>query len=295
MKAPHPSTAYIRRLIVPGLLSLILIASCSAPVPPPKGVAYEFDAAKDMFKKGQYNRALEFADGASTATPPNEFTERSRVLQVVIYSGLVNGYTELVDAYGEGTEKTKNPQFQGEFSRLRHDYLQYGSRAALGLGEVAQRITEGDTVSKEYTLEAPYPSAEGPVEVEQLKHVMEGAWIEPEDQEAAATDAQRKGIDDALAGLFGGDRAKARAAMEAGPVKIDGADFAIYLGGQVLHGAKLFDLKHMRDLQKMRVLCNVADQAAKAALALLKENPNKDKEKAAKKLQQDIQAVAKQT
>jgi hypothetical protein len=293
MKAPQPSTAYIRRLIVPGLLSLILIASCSAPVPPPTGVAYEFASAKDMFKKGQFNRALEFADGAATATPPNAFTDRSRVLQVVIYSGLVNSYLELVDAYGEGTEKTKNPRFESEFSRLRHDYLQYGSGAALGLGEVAHRIAEGAMVSKEYTLEAPYPSAEGPAEVEQLKHVMEGGWIEPQDQETAAIDSQRKGIDDALAGLVGGDRSKARAALEAGPVKIDGADFAIFLGGQVLQGARLFDLKRMRDPQKLRVLCDVANEAAKAALALLKESPDKDKEKAAKKLQEDIQAVAK--
>ena len=291
MKAPHPSIAYIRSLIVPGLLSLILIASCSAPVPRPTGVAYEWESAKDMFKKGQFNRALEFSDGAATATPPNQFTDRSRVLQVVIYSGLINAYTELADAYGEGTEKTKNARFEGEFSRLRHDYLQYGSRAALGLGEVSHRITEGERVSKEYTLEAPFPSAEGPVEVEQLKHVMDGGWIEPQDQEAAALDAQRKGMDDALAGIVGGDRSKARTALEAGPVKLDGADFAIYLGNQVLQGAKLFDWKHMRDPQKLRVLCNEADAAAKAALALLKENPNK--EKAAKKLQDGIKAVLK--
>ena len=293
MKARHASAAYIRRLIVPSLLSLVLIASCSAPVPRPTGVAYEYDSAKDMLKKGQFNRALEFSDGAATATPPNEFTERARVLQVAIYSGLLNAYKELADAYAEGAEKTKNPSFQGDFSRLRHDYLQYGSRAALGLGEVAHRITEGEMVSKEFTLEAPFPSAEGPAEVVQLKHVMEGGWIEPQDQEAAAIDAQRKGIDDALAGIIGGDRAKARTALEAGPVKIDGADFAIYLGSQMLQGASLFDRKHMRDAQKLRVLCNEADEAAKAALALLKENPDKAKEKAAKKLQEDIKAVVK--
>lgn len=293
MKAPHPSIGYIRRLIIPGLLSLMLIASCSAPVPRPTGVAYEWDSAKDMFKKGQFNRALEFSDGAATATPPNQFTERSRVLQVVIYSGLVSAYTDLADAYAEGTENTKNARFEGEFSRLRHDYLQYGSRAALGLGEVAHRITEGSTVSKEYTLEAPFPSAEGPAEVTQLKHVREGGWIEPQDQETAATNAQRKGIDDALAGLVGGDRSKARAALEAGPVKIDGADFALYLSKHLLQGAKIFDREHMRDPQKLRVLCNEADEAASAALALLKENPDRDKEKATKKLQDEIKATVK--
>ncbi len=295
MQAPHLSARSVRRLIVPGLFTLILIASCSAPVPRPTGAAYEWESAKDMFRKGRFDRSLEFSDGAASANPANEFTDRSRVLQTVIYSGLVNGYTELADAYAEGTEKTKNPRFEGEFSRLRHDYLQYGSRAALGLGEVAHKITEGQQVSKEFTLEAPFPSAEGPLQVVQLQRVREGGWIEPQDQESAAIDAQRKGIDNALAGLVGGDRSKARAALEAGSVKLAGADFALYLGKQLLLGAKMFDWKHMRDPQKLRVLCNEADEAAKAALTLLKDSPDKDKEKEAKKLQDDIKAVLKRT
>lgn len=293
MRARHPSAVYFHLLFFPALLSLMLIVSCSAPVPRPTGVAYEYESAKDMFKKGRFDRALEFTDGAATASPPNAFTDKARVLRVAIYSGMVKAYKELADAYSEGAEKTKNPRFQGDFGRLRHDNLQYAARAALGLGEVAHQITEGERVSVEFLLDAPYPSAEGPMEVVQLKRVMDGGWIEPEDQEAAALETQRKGIDDALAEMVGGDRAKARTAMLAGPVKIDGVDFAIFLSKELLEGASIFDRKHMRDSQKLRVLCNEADEAAKAALALLKDNPNKDKEKAAKKLQDDIKAAVK--
>ncbi|MBI1982717.1 MAG: hypothetical protein HYS61_00785 [Acidobacteria bacterium] len=293
MKDRHPSAVYFERVFLPGLLSVTLMVSCSAPVPRPTGVAYEYDSAKDMFKKGRFDRALEFSDGPAKASPPNEFTERARVLQVAIYSGMINAYKDLADAYTQGSEKTKNPRFQGEFGRLRHDYLQYGSRAALGLGEVAHQLTEGEIVSKEFTLDAPFPSAEGPVEVAQLNRVMEGGWIEPEDQEVAAIDAQRKGINDALAGLVGGDRSKARASLTAGPVKIDGVDFALFLGRQLVIGASLFDRKHIRDPQKLSVLCNEADEAANAALKLLKENPDKDKEKATKKLQDDVKAAIK--
>jgi hypothetical protein len=293
MKARHPSAVYFHRLFFSGFLALALMASCSAPVPRPTGVAFEYESAKEMFMKGRFDRALDFTDAPAKASPPNEFTQRARVLQVAIYTGMVKANKELADAYTDGAEKTKNPRFQGEFGRLRHDHLQYGTRAALGLGEVAHRITEGETVSKEFTLDAPFPSAEGPVEVVQLKRVIDGGWIEPEDQEAAALDAQRKGINDALAELAGGDRSKARAAMLAGPVTIDGVDFAIFLGKQLLEGASLFDRDHMRDPQKLRVLCDEADEAAKAALALLKDTPDRQKQRTAKKLQDDIKAAVR--
>jgi len=103
----------------------------------------------------------------------------------------------------------------------------------------------------------------------------------------------RKGIDDALAEVVNGDRAKARAILAAGPVKLDGVDFALVLGRELVVGASFFDRKHIRDSEKLNVLCNAADTVAKGALALLKENPNKDKEKEVKKLQDRIKTTEK--
>jgi hypothetical protein len=284
---------YLKPFCLPALLGVLLLPSCSAPVPRPTGVAREYEDAKDMFKRGRLDRVLEFTEGAATATPGNKFTERARVLRVAVYSGMVKAYKEIVDAYTKGAAETKNPRFKAEYERLRHDNLQYGSRAALGLGEVAHLMTEFGSIPKELTLEAPYPSAEGPLTIPQFARVMEGGWIEPDEQEAAAIDAQRKGIDDALAEMVGGDRSKARAALTAGPVQLDGVDFALFLGKQLMEAASLFDRKHMRDSQKFRVLANEAEEAAKAAAALLKENPNKEKEKAVKKLQDQIKAALK--
>lgn len=290
-----PQRSFIRSGRVLGLLvtALALILSCSPPQPRPTGVAYEFDSAKDMFKRGRFDRVSEFADDPATAVPPNAFTERALVLEVALYGGQVKAYKELVDAYQKGADATKNTRFKAEFERLRHDYLQAGSRLALALGDAAHRLTEGSQIAKELTLEAPYPTTEGPLTLPPLARVMEGGWIEPDDQEAVARDAQFKGIDDALAGMVGGDRSKARSVLSAGPVKLDGVDFSLYLGKALLEGASLFDRKHMRDSLKFRTLCGVADEAAKAALALLKDNPNKDKEKAVKKLQDDVKKALK--
>ena len=293
MNSPHFAPRRFGRVLVAVFPLLVLMLACSPPVKRPTGPALEYDDAKAMFKRGRFERTLEFTDGLASAMPANAFTERACVLRAVVYTGFVQAHKQLADAYEKGVERTKNPRFQGEYGRQRHDNLQYGTRAALGLGEAVHKLTQGGTISKELTLEASYPSVEGPLQVPQLDRVKEGAWIEPEDQEAAMVETQRMGIDDALGEALGADRSKAREALAAGSTKINGVDFALFLGKQMLDGASLYDRKHMRDQQKLKLLCDVADEAARAALAGLKETPNPDKEKEIKKLQDKIKTTLK--
>jgi hypothetical protein len=275
------------------LAGFILVVSCEPPVKRPVGAALQYQDAKDLFKKSDFDRTLQFSEGVAEASPPNDHTDRARVMRVIIFAGRVKAYTELAEAYSKGSEKTKNPKFKAEYERLRNDSLQYGGKAALGLGETAHQMTSGPGIGNEIALEVPYPDAEGPVTVSQLTRVIEGGWIEPGDQEAAAVDAQRKWIDDMLAEAVGGDRAKARASLTAGPVKIAGVDFATFLGKQLLAGAVVFDRKHYKDYQKFKLMTGEADEAVEAALKMLKASPDKDKEKAVKKLQDDIKAAVK--
>jgi hypothetical protein len=293
-KLCHPSIEYCFAVSASVTVAMLLVA-CSAPTPRPTGDAATYQDAKDMFKKGRFDRTLEFTEGLAQQKPSKEFTRRAQVLRVVTYAGLMQGYKDLAEGYGKGSEATKNPRFQVEYKRLRSDALHAGGQAALGLGEVAHSLTDGGQIEKELILDAPYPASEGPLEVAELIKVRTGAWIEPEQQEAAAKAAQLKGIDEVLAAVVGGDRSKARNAMNAGPVKIEGADFAIFLGRQLVDAAGFFDRKHMADYQKLKLLCGVADESATAALALLKEKPNTDEEKAAKKVQDQVKAALKVT
>ncbi len=293
MKALHrPSLRSTQRPIL-AITSLLLMLACSPPVQRPTGPARDYEDAKDMFKRGRFDRALEFSDGLAKASPPTSVTDRARVLRVIIFSGRIKAYKDLADAYGKGVDNTKNPHFKGAYGQQRHDALQYGATSALGLGEVAHQWTQAGGLPKDLTLEANYPTVEGPIEVRDLLRVQDGGWIEPEQQEAAAVDAVHKGIDDALAEAVNGDRAKARSELAAGPVKISGVDFALYLDKQLLEGASFFDRKHIRDSQKLRILTGQCDEIAKAALALLKDNPDKDKEKEIGKMQDRIKTTAK--
>lgn len=290
LRRPRFFPRHVWLLALPGL---IFVVSCEPPVKKLVGPARDYTDATELFNKGNFDRALEFTDGLASASPPTAYTERARVMRAIIYSGRVKAYKELAEAYAKGIEKTKNRRFKAEYERLRNDAQQYAAKAALGLAETAHQMMGGAGIGKEITLELPYPSTEGPVTVTQLNRVMEGGWIEPDDQEAASLDARRKGIDDALAEAVGGGRAKARTGLAAGPVKIGGVDFALFLGNQLLNGAGAFDRKHYNDFQKFKLIAGEADEAAQAALALLKGNPNKDKEKDVKKLQTAIQDAVK--
>lgn len=274
-------------------LGLLLLTACAPTVERPTGLAGQFEDAKEMFRRGKFDQAIEFAETLATASPPNRFTDRARVLQAVMFTGLVYSYENMADAFSKGFEKTKDPHHQAAYGRQRHDTLQLGGKRALDLGEVAQRLLQGDALPKELVLEASYPTTEGPIEVKDLMRISDGGWVEPEQQDAAAIEAIRKGMDDSLAKVVGGDRAKARAALAAGPAKLDGVDFSLYLGHALVGGASFFDKKHIHDPQKMKILLGLADTSAKAGIALLKDNPNRDKEATVKKLQDEIKAALK--
>jgi hypothetical protein len=291
-RANH-SPLHFHWLLVVLLVSLAVTLSCSAPVPRPTGPAADYQDAKDMFKRNRFDRALEFTDGLASASPATSFTERAQVLRAVIFTGQVESYKELVEAYAKGADTTKNTHFKAEYERLRHDNLQEGTRAALGLAETAHQLVEGGKVSKELILEAPYPSVEGPLEVADLAHVLEGGWIEPDHQDSAAVDSINKGIDDALAEAVSGDRSKAREALASGSTKIDGLDFTLFLGKQLVQAATFFDRKHSHDPLKLRTVCNEGYETIKAAETLLKETPDKDKEKQVKKLEDQIKTTLK--
>lgn len=273
------------------MVSLSLLVGCSSSPPRPTGNAGIYADATDMFNKGRFDRALDFTGELANSSSQTDFTDRARVLRAVILSGLVNAYQNLADAYQKGSEKTQNAHLKGEYNRLRHDNLEYWSKTALALGDVGLQLMRGGGIPKQVTLEAPYPATEGPMAVTQLSRVREGGSIESEDQEAATRDAQRKGIDDALAEMVGGDRSKARSELVRGPVKLNGVDFALFLARQLLVGAGAFDRKHMHEPTKFMALYGESQKAVGAALALLKDNPNPDQEKEAKKLQNEVKVA----
>lgn len=275
--------------------SLGLLAACSSPAPKVTGSGRAYSEAEQAFKRSNFDRAMELTDKLAYSVPPEEFTERARVLRVVILSGSLNAHKELTNAYEKGAKTAKDAAVRAEYRRLHQDNFQLWSNRALELGEVAQQLTTGGKIAKELVLQAPYPATEGSVTVPQLVQVMDGNAIGPEGEEAAAADARRKGVDDALAELVGGDRSKARATFTGGAVKLSGDTVALFLCQQLLVGAEAFDRKHSDEPTKFMALHGRAQEAVKAAEAQLKDSPNADREKEAKELENKLKLAMKTT
>ena len=288
----HPSSSHLLRQAGMIVMAALLV-SCSAPVQKPTGPAADYNDAKDMFKRGRFDRAIESTDALSTASPTNDFTERARVIRAVIFTGQLKSAKELSDAYAEGADKTKNSQFKAAYLRQHHDTLLFASKAALNTAETAHQLVPDGVIAKELILEASYPTVEGPMQVTDLDRIEAGGWVEPDQQDSAAADSLRKGIDEALADAVSGDRSKARNALASGSTKIDGVDFAIFLANQLAEGAVVFDRKHGRDPMKLKTLCDEGNDTLKAALAQLKEQPDKAKEKEVKELQERFKKILK--
>jgi hypothetical protein len=274
-------------IVVAGLV----LVSCGPTTNKTEGGTSPYDRAKGAFKTGNLERALELTDKLATATPPADSTDRARVLRAVIYTGELKAAMELAEAYSKGAEKAKNSRFQAEYRRLHNDNLQAAAKAALNLAETAHQIAPDGVIAKELTLEASYPTTEGPTEITELAKVDEGGWIEPDQQDSAAANALRKGLDEALADVVSGDRAKARQALASGSTKLDGTDFAIFLSKELAEGAAVFNRHYGRDPQKLIALCDEGDVIVKAAVALLKDTPNKDQDQEVKKLQDKFKTL----
>jgi hypothetical protein len=256
-----------------------------------------YERAKVAFKNAQWDRALDLTAGMATApTSKTEHTHlrvRSRTMRSVIFAGQIEGNMALAEAYGQGADKTKNPQFKSAYQRLQNDALQAAAHAAVGLAETAHLIAPDGKTSKSEPLEFTIPPSDDPGTIAALVRVKEGGWIEPDQQESAAAASLRKGMDQALAEVVSGDLAKARTVFADGPANINGAPYVLFLAAKLADGAVVFDRHHTRDPQKLKMLCDEGQETLTAVQALLKATPEKDKEKEVQKLQDKFKTILK--
>lgn len=280
------------------ILTLLLagfFTACSSTVSPPLGTGVDYQQAKVMFKQGNLDRALSLTDSMASGKSTDATTLSARVLRAVIFSGRIKAYKSLADTYKKGSQTATNRRFITSYNSRYSNALQYGSSSALGLGEVVMEFTSNPDFPKEVTFDAPWPSVEGPEAIAELARIRRGGWVPEDEQDNVALVAQRKGIDDALGELVGGDRSKARNAMSAGPVKLSGLDLAFFLEKQIVDGLVLFGPQYLSNPGQLKALCDVANRLVSPIQTMLKESPDKAKGEALKKLQQQIKDAEKYT
>lgn len=288
MNKDEPSDSGSLRLWILTLLLTSFLAACSSSSSPPKGPGVDYEQAKMMFKQGNLDRALNLTDAMAAGNSNNPGTLDALVLRAVIYSGHIGAYRELADTYKKGAEAATNSQSVASYNRRRSNAMQYGSEAALSLGEAVMQLTSKKDFPQELMLDAPWPSVEGPRAIDDFARIRRGAWVPEDAQDNAAIDVQHKAIIEVLGELVGGGHSKARVAMDAGPVKLNGLDFALFLEKQLVGGIELFGPNYLANPGQLKTLCGVAERLIPPIEAMLKEHTDSTKEAQFKKLQKQI-------
>lgn len=293
MTYTHSWTGIFRGVLA-GILAACVLA-CAPPLKRPTGPAKVYEDAKEMFAKTRFDKVIDYTDELARAEPPNAYTERAQVLRIVLLSGLANGYRTLAEGYGDAVKNTKNPRNKAEYQRLGHDFYRYARTRSLELAEVAELFLKANVggSSRQVTLEAPYPTVEAPIVNANLLRAREGGGIDAAQQEEAQLAGIRMGVEGSLADVLGGDRAKARTALQSSTAKVGNLGFTLYLGKQLLAASQVFGQKGMKEATNFKLLCSKADACATQALAILKANPDKEAEKKVKELQEDVKKTLK--
>lgn len=277
-------------------LALALMAGCSSSAPKLSGPGMSYESAKEFFARGHsanYDHALDTLETLSDADPPNDYTNRARVLRAVIFSGEFEGYKSLAEAYEKGADKATDSGVRSEYSVLYRDNMRRAGEISLGFTETAMQLTKGGEVPQGLTLDAPYPAALPSASSPTLDKVEKGVKIEQDEEQNAAFAAPGMGIAKILSAVVSGDPDAVKSKMNAGAVTLDRAAFALFLGNEVMNGASLFDKKHIYDPGKYQQLTGVAEGMGQAAAAALKESPDPSAEKQLKTLQDQIKADLK--
>ena len=287
--------SHIRRLVIASL-ALELMAACSSSGPKVSSPGMAYESAKEFFAKGHsanYDHALDTLATLSTADPPNDYTDRARVLRAVIISGQFEGYKRLAEAYQKGADKATESAVKSEYTGLYRDTLRRAGEISLTFAETAMQLTRRGQVPKGLTLDAPYPVSLASISTVTLDKIEQGGKTEETEQSDAALGAPGMGIAKMLAAVVGGDAEAVKSKLNAGPIPLDSAKFALFLATEVSSGASVFDKKHIHDPGKYKQLLGIAQNVGQASEAALKETPNPDVEKDLKKLQNQLKAGLK--
>jgi hypothetical protein len=249
-------------------LSLILLAACdSGPAAPEKGTpGFYWSAARQTLQQGDYLKTVDHLNGVLKTQ--NEYTAKALAWQVLLTSGMTNGYAEIADSYEFGARANKaNP---APFRKQVNDNRTMASRMALAFAEAAAR-TDKDLPGDKVTLDFPFPVG-STAAVPQLGQVSSGIYPSESEYVIAQKKALERGVLQAITAASGSADASS-------------AFFCVLAQG-LYNASQVYSPKKMDEPQKMTAL-------AERAASVLKSVPeSKESKDLAKKIQETLKKKA---
>jgi predicted amidohydrolase YtcJ len=240
------------------LAACVVLAGCSSgPSGPTAGSpAFYWSAAQQTFRNGDH---VKTSDHLSKAMKSAEYAAKAQPWEMVVNSGLAQGYMELADRYETGARATRGavPGFRTQVSHLRS----LANAAVLQFTESMHAFTDKN---KEETIVLAFPFPSGTTaEPVQLAKVSKG--VMPAEAEVASLEKAmlQRGVLLAVANAAGSpnDTAKARERLKEGELKLPRQEFLRAMARALYEDALLYVPSKMDHPQRMKLVCREAKEA----------------------------------
>jgi hypothetical protein len=270
----------------------LLLPACGGPSGPAQGSPeWLYLAAKDSFRGGDIEKTevhlgkLEDLDG-------NAFQARAAAWDVLLKSGRLLGYEELVEAYNSGSQRAQVAIKLG-FGRDRAVMLKEIRGYGLHLLEANTRFQKVAAAQKLDHVDLEFPWPEGSAApVAEIERMEKGVWPVDTEREMITSKMLKRGLLRAVsAGITSVDDVPgAQKAMQAGKTSVPMAHFQLAIADAMSTTGKYFGERYIAESDKRKIFLQAAVDTAKRVVDL---KPDADIEKAAKKIQADAEKELK--
>lgn len=271
------------------LTLLLLMSACGGTRGPAVGSPeWLWSAARESYNSGDYEKTCDHLLKIEKQGD-NPFVERAQAWRLLIEAGSASAQMEIAKAYNDGSNLTRTERTA--FVRGRQEHALEARRHTIelleGSGDFLKQVSD-----KPVLLEFPFPRGTA-APVADLDRINKGLSVT--DDVKTSTDAQmlNRGLVRAVATVLAteDDSAKAQSLFQGDKAEVPPARYLLGLATTLNRVSVTFDRKYLNEPQNQR-LCQTK---AKEMLArVLELKPDADTEKAAKKLQADIDKQLKE-
>ncbi len=252
----HNATHSVRLLAVVSAIGVL--SSCSSTrMNLQKGTpAFYWQAAKETFAAGDYNKTLDHLD--RVLATENEYTARALPFSLVLSSGMAAGYMEVADNAALGARV--NRAQPAVFHRLASENRALANRLVLHAAELVGKLPALNGHMVRLAFGYPKGSA-SPVQL--FTPLANGIALSPAEVEMAQSRAVERGVLMAACRAAGApsDTAKAEQILNNGDALVPHATFMNALAGMLYVEAQLYSRDRLDEPDKTAILCHRAQEA----------------------------------
>lgn len=254
----HPAKLSLSLVCVAAVFSL---TSCSSgPQPPQPGTsAYEWAAAKETFRQGDYAKTGDHL--AAVFKSDNELTAKAYPWYLILNSGMAQGYSDFADNQEAGAKATRsNPT---PFRKRTSTARAAGAAASMQFVEAFHKFL---ATNKDATLALAFEYPAGTAaEPSSMEKIAKGMPLQDSELESTQKALLQRGVQLSLCKVLGtgNDSAKALEIFKKGDVTVPRDAFLLAMASSLSEQAELFGPKKLDQPNRIKMLSGEAMEALK--------------------------------